>query len=143
MLPRLIAKAPAADVAQLELDDGPLEGRRVRAGIGEIVTGDDRTRIDDVKCLVPLASDRRRVGAPDHLLGGRQRRSNGRILEEARDERNVIGLDEILSGHRALLHQIGERATARDRRVGSRRIFLRRRDFLGRVGLLAGVGVRQ
>ena len=86
VLRRLVAEAATAFVVELELDDRAFSRRRVRLRIGEILTGDDRLRVEDVHRSVELVGELRRVTAEANDLAGRQRGLHSRSSTDSSRE---------------------------------------------------------
>ena len=135
------AEAAAALGGQREGDDRAFLRALLRTGIGDVLAGDDRPRVEHVELAIRLAAHHHRVTAPPQHLARRQRFLDGRLVDE-RAERGHVGLgDEELPRHLPLLHGPGERALigrpgGRGRRIGAGAVAggRRRAGRSGRVG---------
>ena len=111
----LCPEAAGTFVVHGELDDVPLGWRCVRLGVGEIFTGDDRLRIEDVERAIDTITQRDRVAAPANDLARWQRSTHLRQSEVLRDQPNISLGDIVLAWHLPLLNQFRESAWSADR----------------------------
>ena len=127
MLAGFILEAAPAFVVQRELNDRAFDRHRVGLGVGEVLTGDDRARVEHVDRAQPAIPGAHRVDAPlEHLARG-QCRLNISVREIAFDL-GLIGGRYIVEAR--ILRRRNEPCEGSVGRRGGR---VGRRLFLGRI----------
>jgi hypothetical protein len=103
---RLDTEAPAAFIVESKRYERSFLRIAYRLGVGEILAGDDRSSVDDVKRPVRLVAERGAVASPTEHFPRRDRSLHLRQRQIVIDLVDVSLGDVILAWHLPLLDQL-------------------------------------